>query len=141
MNEPLLNTQALREPRTRRLLIIIGAAVVALILIIAIWQTTGTHGAKRDLAAANDKVSEKQHEVDDARRVLDQKLAELRALQANADAQATKFGDAVDAKVANEVGDPQPAGAAVIDPAQEYYVRDRRGRFVRVEAPAAPPTR
>ena len=134
MTDPILNTHALRQPQTRRLLLIIGAALVALILIIAIWQTTGTHGAKRSLAAANDKVAAKQAEVDDAKRTLDQKVAELRALQADADAEATKLGNAVDAKVAGEVGDAQPAAVA-LDPTQDYYVRDRRGRFVRVAAP------
>ena len=52
--------------------------------------------SKRDVAAANDKVMDKQKEVDDARRVLDQKLVELRALRADADVQATKLGSVVD---------------------------------------------
>ena len=42
-------------------------------------QNSGTHGAKRDVAVANDKVIDKQKAVADAQRVLDQKLVELRA--------------------------------------------------------------
>ncbi len=126
MNEPIINRAALTEPRNRRLLVILGAALLALLLILAIWHTSGARGAKRDLATANERVMDKQREVDDARHVLEQKQAELRALQANADVEATKLEGAVDQKVSGVVND------ARLDPTQEYYIRDRDGRFVRV---------
>jgi type II secretory pathway component PulM len=141
MNEPHIGG-TLRDPRSRQLLIILGVALLALFAIAAIWQTTGTRGAKHDLASANDRVVAKQREVDDARRQLDQRIAELRALRADADVQATKLGSAVDQQVNGVVTD---AGTGVTstaageidlrDPATEYYVRDRRGRFIRVTRP------
>jgi hypothetical protein len=78
-------------------------------------------------------VAAKQREVDDARRTLDQKIAELRAVRADADVQATKLGSAVDAQVDGAVNDPAAAPAAAAAPV--YYVRDRDGRFVPVARP------
>ncbi len=137
MTEPIINTSALREPRNRQLLIIVGVVILALLVALAIWQTSGTHGAKRDLANANDKVASKQAEVDDARRVLDQKLSELRVVRAEADAQATKLGGEVARDVRGAVDDGRLGtdNAVVAEPAPEYYVRDRDGRFVRVTRP------
>ena len=74
-------------------------------------------GAKRDVAAANDNVMDRQKEVDDARRVLDQKLVELRALRAEADVQATKLGSVVDRQIDGTVNDARvdvPVNAAVV---------------------------
>lgn len=129
MTEPIINRTALREPRNRQILIIVGVVLLALLIMAALWQRSGTRGAKRDLASASGKVADKQREVDDARRVLEQKLAELRALRAEADVQATKLGATVDERVSGVVDDARP------DPAAEYYVRNRRGEFVRVERP------
>lgn len=142
MDDPIFNANAVRQPQNRRLLIIIGAAILALLLVLAIWRMTGTQGAKRDLSAANDKVVAKQKEVDDALRTYQQRVAELRALHANAEAQATKLDGAIDQQVRTTVNDgrvdlPVAPGAAVVpgvadDGTQDYYVRDRHGRFVRV---------
>ena len=129
MTGPIINTSALREPRNRQILIVIGVLLLALVVIAAFWQSTGTRGAKRDLSSATEKVADKQREVEDARRVLEQKLAELRALRANADVQATKLGATVDERVSGAVDD------ARLDAGAEYYVRNRRGEFVRVERP------
>ncbi|MBA3670930.1 MAG: hypothetical protein H0W68_02755 [Gemmatimonadaceae bacterium] len=131
MDDPIINTTALRQPRNRQLLIIIGAAVLGLLIILAIWQSTGTHGAKRDLASASDRVAEKQKEVDDAQRLLDQRIAELRAARAEALAQATKLGGVVDERVQGVVDDARPDASL----GEEYYVRDRHGNFVRAERP------
>lgn len=129
---------ALTNPRNRQLLIIIGVVILSLLTALAIWQSSGTHGAKRDVAAANDKVMDKQKEVADAQRVLDQKIAELRALRAEADVQATKLGSVVERQIDGTVNNARvdvPVNAAVlpaggdVDEAQ-YYVRDRKGRFV-----------
>lgn len=129
MTEPIINSSALRTPRNRQLLLIIGVAVLALVLIVAIWQSTGTRAAKRDLAGASDRVAAKQREVDDARRTLEQKLAELRAVRAEADVQATKLGGVVDQRVNGVIDE------ARLDPSTEYYVRNRDGEFVRVTRP------
>ena len=129
---------ALTNPRNRQLLIVIGVVILSLLTALAIWQSSGTHGAKRDVAAANDKVMDKQKEVADAQRVLDQKIAELRALRADADVQATKLGSVVERQIDGTVNNARvdvPINAAVlpaggdVDEAQ-YYVRDRKGRFV-----------
>lgn len=139
----MLNTSPLTNPRNRQLLIIVGVVILALVVALAMWQNSGTHAAKRDVAAANDKVMDKQKEVDDARRVLDQKLVELRALRAEADVQATKLGGVVDRQIDGTVNDARvdvpvnAAGVAVGGDASEgqYYVRDRKGRFVPVTRP------
>ena len=132
------HTNALTNPRNRQLLIVIGVVILTLLTALAIWQSSGTHGAKRDVAAANDKVMDKQKEVADAQRVLDQKIVELRALRADADVQATKLGSVVDRQIDGTVNNARvdvPVNAAVlpsggeVDEAQ-YYVRDRKGRFV-----------
>lgn len=130
MDDPIINRNALRQPHNRQLLILIAVALLALLAILALWQTTGTRGAKHDLTSANDRVAAKQREVDDARRTLDQRIAELRAVRADADVQATKLGSAVDAQVDGAVNDPAGAPAAPV-----YYVRDRDGRFVPVARP------
>jgi hypothetical protein len=142
MDEPIINTAALRSPRNRQMLIMLGVVVLAIVIALAVWQSTGTHGAKRDLAAANDKVAAKQKEVDDALGVYRQKVAELRALRADADAKATTLGTTVDQRVNGVIQDGQadvPAAGVTEVPgdaaAREYYVRDRHGRFVRVTPP------
>ncbi|GAC1646988.1 MAG: hypothetical protein NVS4B3_00340 [Gemmatimonadaceae bacterium] len=92
----MLDGAALRDPRNRRTLIIAGGVLLVVLLLLAIWYGTGTNRAKHDLASANDRVTAKQHEVDDARITLDQKIAELRAAKAEADAEATKLGGAIE---------------------------------------------
>jgi FtsZ-interacting cell division protein ZipA len=129
MADPNFNGNALRDPRNRQLLIILGIVIMALLLLAALWSTSGTRGAKHDLASANERVVEKQREVDEARRTLDQRLAELRAVRAEADVQATKLGSAVDERVSGVVDE------ARLDPGAEYYVRNRNGEFVRVPRP------
>ena len=142
--EPLHSpSNALTNPRNRQLLIIIGVVLLALLIALAIWQGNGTNRAKRDVEVANGKVIDKQKEVEDARRVLDQKLAELSALQAGAVVEATKLGSEVDRRIDGTIKDSRvdlPTNAAV-GPAggdlaeSQYYVRDRHGRFVPVTRP------
>jgi F0F1-type ATP synthase membrane subunit b/b' len=129
MDEPIINRAALRTPQNRRLLIILGASLLALLLVLALWQSTGTRGARRNLAGATERVAEKQREVDEARRQLEAKLAELRAVRAEADVEATRLGGAVDARVGDVIDD------ARADAGTEYYVRNRDGEFVRVTRP------
>jgi len=140
---PPSRTVDVQSSRNRQLLITLGVVIVAVIVGFAIWQTTGTHGAKRDVAAANARIADKQKEMNDARRVLDQKVAELRGLRAEADAEATKLGSTIARQVEGTVNDarvdlPADAGVSVSGgdvAAPEYYVRDRYGRFVPVTRP------
>ncbi len=137
MTEPIINSNALRDPRNKQLLIIGGIVLLALIIALAMWQTSGTTGARRDLAAANDKIAAKQSEVDEARRTLEEKLSELRVVKAEADARATKLGGEVTEDVRGAVDGARinTGSEVVVDPSAEYYVRDRDGRFVRVTRP------
>jgi hypothetical protein len=137
--------QAIPHPRTnRQLLLVVGVAILALLLALAVWQTTGTRGAKHDFANANDKVVAKEREVEAARRTLNQKIAELRVVKAEADVQAAKLGNAVEQQVGGAVGDPRldtssaaahAATAPFTGPAPVYYVRDQQGRFIPVTRP------
>lgn len=136
--------------RNRNLLIIAGLAMLALMLAIAAWQTSGTRGAKHDYASANERVVAKEREVEEARRLLDQRIAELRVVRAEADVQAAKLGNKVEQQVGGAIDEARtgvtaatPAGIAApgketdpyIGPAPVYYVRDQQGRFVPVTRP------
>jgi hypothetical protein len=145
--------RALEEPRNRQLLFLIGALVLATLLTLAIWQNSGTRGARRDFASARERVLEKEKEVAEARRLLAQRLAELRAVSAEADVEATKLGGVVEENVGGAIDDARldgpPIGPSLDTPArtpanvrapdtgadQVYYVRDEQGRFVPVDQP------
>ena len=79
-----------RSPRGRPLLLALGALLLVL-LIAVVWYGDPTNRARRELSAANERIVEKQREVDDARRLLEQRLVELRAVRAQADVQATVY--------------------------------------------------
>lgn len=132
MDDPIINNAALRQPRNKQMLIIIGVAVLALLILFTVWRSTGTQGAKRDYASATERVDDKQREVDEARQLLDQRLAELRAVRAEADAEATKLGGVVDERIRGAVED---ARVDRPEAPREYYVRNRDGDYVRVEVP------
>lgn len=85
---------AWRDPR-RRMTIIVGAALALLLVVLAAWYGSPTNRARRALADANARIVDKQHEVDDARRLLAQRIAELRAARAEADLQATRYQGAL----------------------------------------------
>jgi FtsZ-interacting cell division protein ZipA len=134
--------------RNRNLLIIAGLAILALLLALAIWQNSGTRGAKNDFASANDRVLAKEREVEEARRTLDQRIAELRVVRAEADVQAARLGNKVEQQVGGAIDDArQDASSATstaapgratdpyTGPAPVYYVRDQQGRFVPVTRP------
>lgn len=126
--------------RHRQLYLLIGVALLALLLIAVVWQTSGTHGAKRDLASANEQVAQKQKEVADAQRLLNQKIAELRAAQAEADVQATRLNGAVSREVSGDVVDPAITTSGTrVDPTlgeePGLYVRTRDGRYIPYRQP------
>jgi FtsZ-interacting cell division protein ZipA len=134
--------------RNRNLLIIAGLALLALLLAIAVWQNSGTRGAKNDFASANEKVVAKEREVEDARRLLDQRIAELKVVRAEADVQAAKLGNKVEQQVGGAIDEARtdvPAATSTpltgratdpyTGPAPVYYVRDQQGRFVPVTRP------
>ena len=135
----------LTDPRNRQMLIIAGLALLALLLALANWQSSGPRDATNDYASANDKVLAKEKEVVEARRTLEQKIAELRVVRAEADVQAARLGNAVEQQVGGAIDDAKldagaaPAtnrvGAASSGSSQVYYVRDKQGRFVPVGRP------
>ena len=102
-------TSALSDPRTRRLLLIAGAALLALLALAAVWSTTGSRGARDDLRAANERILEKRGEVEEARQVLEQRLAELR----EAEAAAIAEDERLDATLVRERGTQTSAGEVV----------------------------
>jgi hypothetical protein len=79
-----------RGPRARPLLIAAGVLLLLLALGIT-WYVDPTNRARRELAQANQRILDKQREVDDARRLLERRIAELRAVRAEADVYATVY--------------------------------------------------
>jgi hypothetical protein len=119
-----------RPPRvTQRRGLIAGlAALTLLLLVAAAWYGDDTNRARRELSAANERIADKQREVDDARRLLERRLAELRAVRAEADVQATVYRGVLEREgrpvvaesttVAGEVLLPPQAPQAVPQPTQ-----------------------
>jgi type II secretory pathway component PulM len=87
--------EALRDPR-RRLAIIGGAVLLVLVIVAGAWFADPTNRARRDLAHANERIVERQRAVEDARRMLTQRIAELRAAQAEADVQVARYQGALE---------------------------------------------
>jgi hypothetical protein len=80
----------MRSPRGRPLLLAAGALLL-LLLMMVVYYGDPANRARRELSAANERIAEKQREVDDARRLLERRLVELRAVRAQADVQATVY--------------------------------------------------
>lgn len=112
---------ALRDPRNRALLIVAGVALLLLLVALAFWYNHGANGTKHDLASANAKVAQKEREVEDTRRLLEQKIAELQVARAEANVQAAKLGTDLSRDVTPATGQ---AGGEVYVPAPP--VRRRR---------------
>jgi hypothetical protein len=77
-------------PRARPLLLA-GALLILALAAGLVWYVDPTNRARRELAQANQRILDKQREVDDARRLLERRLAELRAARADADVYATVY--------------------------------------------------
>ena len=88
-------SEILRDPRRRMLLVAAGALAI-LLAVVALWYGDPTNRARRDLARANERIVEKQREVADARRLLAERIAELRAARAEAEVRATRYQSAID---------------------------------------------
>ena len=87
-----------RRPRPRRAdwerrapLVAIGVGLLSLFLLLGVWYNRGTNRAARDLQSANAHVVEKQRQVEEARQLLEQRVAELRAAQAQVAASAERL--------------------------------------------------
>ncbi len=101
-----------RDARTRTLLL--AGAVLLLFLVIGItWYADPTNRARRELAQANERIQEKQQELDDARRLLERRLAELRAARAEADVYATVYRGVLEREGRAEQADAAPLDATV----------------------------
>lgn len=78
-------TQRLRaSSRIQHAAIGAGLVLYAVVAIGMLWNGSGVRGAARDARAASERVRIKQREVDDALRLLERRLAELRAAREEA---------------------------------------------------------
>lgn len=102
-------------PRARPLLLGL-AGLLLLVVVFAVWYGDPTNRARRELSQANERILERQRAVDDARRLLEQRLAELRAARAEADVQATVYRGVLEREGRAEVVDSQVVGGEVLLP-------------------------
>jgi hypothetical protein len=99
-----------RDARTRTLLL--AGAVLLLLLVMGVaWYADPTNRARRELAQANERIQQKQQELDDARRLLERRLAELRAARAEADVYATVYRGVLEREGRAEQADAAPLDA------------------------------
>lgn len=70
--------------RIERLAITAGLALFVMVAVSMLWSGSGERGARRELRAASARYLAKQREVDEARRLLARRLAELRASEDDA---------------------------------------------------------
>lgn len=107
-----------RPATQRRGLIAALAALLLLLLVAAAWYGDDTNRARRELGAANERIADKQREVDDARRLLERRLAELRAVRAEADVQATVYRGVLEREGRPVVAESTTVGGEVMLPPQ-----------------------
>lgn len=103
---------------SRRGLVAALAALLLVVLVAAVWYGDDTNRARRELSAANARIADKQQEVDDARRLLERRLAELRAVRAEAEVQATVYRGVLEREGRPVVADSAVLGGEVTLPAQ-----------------------
>ena len=82
----------------RRLAAIAGLALLVLVVAALAWNGSGTRDARRDLRGATARIYEARNEVEEARQVLEQRIAELHEAQAAAVAEQERL----DAEVVRE---------------------------------------
>lgn len=68
----------------RRLAAIVGLALLVLVVAAVAWNGSGARDARRDLRGATARIYEARNEVEEARQVLEQRIAELHEAQAAA---------------------------------------------------------
>lgn len=116
---------ALRDPR-RQMLLAGGILALVLVIVLATWYANPTNRARRALADANEHILDKQREVIDARRMLAQRIAELRAAQAEAQVQVTRYQAALDRATRPETLDSLTAAGDVLPSDTAIAPPDRR---------------
>jgi hypothetical protein len=88
--------------------------VLLLLLVVAVaWYADPTNRARRELAQANARIQEKQQELDDARRLLERRLAELRAARAEAEVYATVYRGVLEREGRADQADAAPPNTTV----------------------------
>ena len=102
----------LRGTRSRALLLV-GAVLLLLLVVAVAWYADPTNRARRELAQANERILDKQQELDDARRLLERRLAELRAARAEAEVYATVYRGVLEREGRADEGDAAPLDATV----------------------------
>ena len=65
--------------------------MLAVFVLVAAWHNSGTNRAARELRAANEEIAERRRGVAEARELLEQRVAELRAAEAAAEARAARL--------------------------------------------------
>ena len=84
--------------------------LLALVVIAALWNGTGSRGVRADLEAANERVVEKRRQVAEAQQVLEQRVAELREAEAAVVAENERLDAALVREEAGDVDDAPSAG-------------------------------
>lgn len=72
-------------------LMAIAAGMLAVFALVAAWHNSGTNRAARELRHATEEVAERRRGVEEARELLEQRVAELRAAEAGAAARAARL--------------------------------------------------
>jgi hypothetical protein len=75
---------SITNPRVQRVVVAAALGLYGTAVVLMLLQGVGLRGARHDLRAASELVLEKQRAVDEARQLLDRRLAELRKAESAA---------------------------------------------------------
>lgn len=97
--------------RQRPLVLALGLLALLLVAGIA-WWANPERSARRELAAANGRIAEKERAVLEARQLLERRIAELREAKAAADVEATVYSGVLEREARVEAGPPVESRSA-----------------------------
>ena len=75
---------SISQPRVQRVVVAAALGLYGTAVVLMLLQGVGLRGARKELRNASELVLEKQREVDEARELLDRRVAELRKAEAAA---------------------------------------------------------